>query len=57
MYPFLGMPWNRAVANLQSYPLVNAIVKFGVAFPFAYHFAGGVRHLVRSHFCRERPAS
>ena len=33
------------MAGLQNYPLLNAIVKFGVAFPFAYHFAGGLRHL------------
>ncbi len=33
------------MAGLQQYPLLNAIVKFGVAFPFAYHFAGGLRHL------------
>ncbi len=44
-YPFLNKPWKKTVAGLQQYPLLNAIVKFGVAFPFAYHFAGGLRHL------------
>jgi succinate dehydrogenase/fumarate reductase cytochrome b subunit len=27
-------------------PLANAVVKFGVAFPFAYHAMGGIRHLM-----------
>ena len=44
-YPFIGGPWKQSVAALQQYPLLNAIVKFGIAFPFAYHFAGGLRHL------------
>jgi succinate dehydrogenase/fumarate reductase cytochrome b subunit len=45
-YPLLGKPWKSYVWQLQQMPLLNAIVKFGVAFPFAYHFAGGLRHLV-----------
>jgi succinate dehydrogenase / fumarate reductase cytochrome b subunit len=31
--------------QLQQYPALNALVKFGFAFPLAYHFAGGLRHL------------
>jgi len=34
------------VYKLQQYPLINAVVKFGVAFPLSYHFFGGLRHLV-----------
>jgi succinate dehydrogenase / fumarate reductase cytochrome b subunit len=35
----------RHVAALQSVPLANAVVKFGVAFPLAYHMLGGLRHI------------
>lgn len=31
--------------TLQTYPLLNGLVKFGIAFPLSYHFAGGLRHL------------
>jgi succinate dehydrogenase/fumarate reductase cytochrome b subunit len=33
------------VSGLQQYPLINGIVKFGVAFPLTYHYVGGLRHL------------
>jgi len=39
-------PWKHYVYQLQQMPILNAIVKFGVAFPFAYHTLGGVRHLL-----------
>jgi succinate dehydrogenase (ubiquinone) cytochrome b560 subunit len=39
-------PWKSYVASLQASPVANAIVKFGVAFPFAYHGLGGIRHLL-----------
>ena len=35
------------IKGLQQYPFVNAVVKFGVAFPLTYHALGGVRHMVR----------
>lgn len=42
---FSSKPYKHHLHTLQSYPLLNGIVKFGVAFPLAYHFAGGLRHL------------
>ena len=39
-------PWKHYVYKLQQYPIVNAVVKFGVAFPFIYHSMGGIRHLL-----------
>ena len=56
-YPFIGGPWKQTVANLQQYPLINAIVKFGVAFPFAYHFFGGLRHLAWDNVIYHNPAA
>jgi succinate dehydrogenase/fumarate reductase cytochrome b subunit len=37
--------------SLQQYPILNALVKFGVVTPLTYHYLGGLRHLVRLHFC------
>lgn len=34
------------LAKLQEYPLLNAGVKFSVVFPLAYHYAGGLRHVM-----------
>jgi len=48
-------PWRSYVASLQSVPLANAIVKFGVAFPFAYHAIGGVRHLLWDNIIGHTP--
>lgn len=33
------------VHALQQVPLLNAAVKFGVAFPLSYHLMGGLRHI------------
>ena len=33
------------VHALQSFPLLNAAVKFGVAFPLTFHLLGGLRHI------------
>lgn len=40
-----SVKYENVVAKLQQYPLVNALVKFGVAFPVTYHLLGGLRHL------------
>jgi hypothetical protein len=56
-YPFLGTPWKHTVASLQAHPVLNAIVKFGVAFPFAYHFFGGLRHLAWDNILFHNPVS
>ena len=45
------------MASLQSWPVLNALVKFGVAFPLAYHFAGGLRHLAWDNILFHNPAS
>jgi succinate dehydrogenase/fumarate reductase cytochrome b subunit len=45
------------VASLQAHPVLNAIVKFGVAFPFAYHFFGGLRHLAWDNILFHNPVS
>ena len=40
-------PYRHYLYQLQQYPVLNSLVKFGVAFPVTYHFLGGLRHLVR----------
>ena len=45
------------MAALQQWPLLNALVKFGVAFPFAYHFAGGLRHIAWDNILFHNPVS
>ena len=43
-----SMPASEALWHLQQYPAASAVVKFGVVFPLAYHYLGGLRHLVRA---------
>jgi len=57
LYPFSGKSWKESVAGLQSWPVLNALVKFGVAFPLAYHFAGGLRHLAWDNILFHNPVS
>ena len=42
--PF-SKPWKARVAGLQEYGLLNALVKFGLAFAGTYHLLAGIRHL------------
>ncbi len=37
------------IYQLQQYPVLSALFKFGVAFPLSYHLFGGLRHLVSSY--------
>lgn len=37
------------VHALQQWPLLSALVKFGVAFPLSYHLLGGLRHIAWDH--------
>jgi hypothetical protein len=46
--PNTSTPFKEYVWKLQQYPLLSALVKFGVSFPLAYHLLGGLRHLVRA---------
>ncbi len=39
--------YNRLVYELQQYPVLNFIVKFGIVFPITQHYLGGLRHMVR----------
>jgi succinate dehydrogenase/fumarate reductase cytochrome b subunit len=48
---FAKRDYKYYVYQLQQYPLLNAIVKFGVAFPLSYHYLGGLRHLVSVLSC------
>lgn len=50
-----GGPYSDYLWQLQQYPLLNALVKFGVVFPLSYHYMGGLRHLVRRR--RRRPCA
>ena len=34
-------PLKHYLHQLQQYPMLNGLVKFGVAFPFTYHYLGG----------------
>lgn len=36
------------VAQLKKYPALAFIVKLGAVTPLAYHYIGGLRHLVRA---------
>lgn len=48
------------IYQIQQYPLISALLKFGVAFPLTYHYLGGLRHLVRDLLladCRRARAS
>ena len=38
-------PYKHYVYQLQQYPVLNGLVKFGVAFPLAFHYLGGLRHM------------
>lgn len=42
----VSAPLTEQLWQLQQYPALNAIVKFGVVFPLSYHYLGGLRHLV-----------
>ena len=33
---------------LHSYPVLHGMLKFSIAAPIAFHFANGIRHLVRA---------
>ena len=37
--------------------LLNALVKFGVAFPLTYHALGGLRHIAWDHLMWHDPVS
>lgn len=41
-------PVKAYIWHLQQYPILSALVKFGVAFPLTYHLLGGMRHMVRA---------
>ncbi len=45
LYLFSAHKYKYYVYQLQQYPLLSGIVKFGVSFPLAYHYLGGLRHL------------
>lgn len=44
----LGGRYVDYVWQLQQFPILNGIIKAGVTFPLAYHYLGGMRHLVRA---------
>lgn len=45
-YLFSSQKYKAFLYTLQQYPVLNALVKAGVVFPLAYHYLGGLRHLV-----------
>jgi len=56
LYLFNSHKYRTYVAALQGVPIANAIVKAGVAFPLAYHFLGGLRHLAWDNVIGNNPA-
>lgn len=47
-YLFAGGKSKDYIAQLQQYPVLNALAKFGITLPLSYHLMGGLRHLVRN---------
>lgn len=45
LYLFGTHQYKYYVYQLQQYPLLNGLVKFGVSFPLSYHLLGGLRHM------------
>jgi len=57
MYLVGNNKYKYYVAGLQQYPILNGIVKFGVAFPLTYHYLGGMRHLAWDNIIGNNVAS